>query len=854
MTKQQKKPATRKPAEGLTFLSKLTPLQLDLLCIAALYVMTLVLFRGIVFTDSIFASEGDSAAARSYADAGRHLEQAEGVDVVWMPFFFSGMPTFGNVAYVPHNVSYIQTAVVRVLNVLFLNGHDSWLVVHYLLSGIFMFLLLRVFKFSRIPALFAAVVFMLAPFGLGLASEGHGSKLMAVSYIPLVFLVTHLLFERRDILSFGLMAAAIGTLLLTNHMQIVYYALMVIAFYLFYHIVMDVRSRNANALWKTLLFGGAVLVGFAISAYIYLSVYEYAQYSIRGGGTTGAPGGLTWEYATNWSFNPVEILTLLIPSAFGFQSPYYWGTMPFTNSTVYLGILPLLLAVLALAYKRTGIVIFMSLLTVLAILISFGKHFSPLYELLFNVLPFFNKFRAPQMILHLLPFTVGILAAQGLEFLLATHEHPDQHRGGKTPSTGGVSRISRSLLYVAGGLGALLIIAAMMKSSLFQSLSGFMFGREGELELYRQQYGAQGQQIMSQLRDARFDMLWKDFVKFVVIGVLSIGLVILFLNRKIGTTLFVLGIFVTFIADVVIVINKAKFIDPKPRTALEERFQPDSTIAYLRQQKGLFRVLPLGRNPATNQDLFMDNTYAYHGISSMGGYSPAKLKIYQTMLDSCLYRGSDPEFPLNMNIINMLDGEYIVVPGRIPEDRFQLVNTDQAKGLLTYRNPAAFPRAWFVDDVIAARNENQVFRTLNSSVFDARHAAVVENAPSLAVTKPDSASAEVTGYTSRLITLKTYTSSSALLVLSEVYYPAGWKATIDGKETEIFKTNYVLRSIVVPAGNHEVIFSFEPTMYELGYTLTRVGWGVAFLSILIGLWQLPIVRRFLKKGEEKPLT
>ncbi|MEO8169197.1 MAG: YfhO family protein, partial [bacterium] len=89
------------------------------------------------------------------------------------------------------------------------------------------------------------------------------------------------------------------------------------------------------------------------------------------------------------------------------------------------------------------------------------------------------------------------------------------------------------------------------------------------------------------------------------------------------------------------------------------------------------------------------------------------------------------------------------------------------------------------------------------------------------------------------------TSATSLLVLSEIYYPAGWEAYIDGAETEIYKTNYILRSVIVPAGSHEVVFKFEPKLYALGYTLTNVAWGVAILCILIGLWQTPAVRKRL---------
>jgi hypothetical protein len=249
----------------------------------------------------------------------------------------------------------------------------------------------------------------------------------------------------------------------------------------------------------------------------------------------------------------------------------------------------------------------------------------------------------------------------------------------------------------------------------------------------------------------------------------------------------------------------------------------------------------------------MDNTYAYHGLQSIGGYSPAKLKIYQTMLDSCLYRGPDPNFPINMNIINMLNVEYVITQFRLPEERFSVAHVDRAKQMITYRNPAALPRAFFVDEVTVARSTDEVFRTLNSTLFDAGRMAVVEKELPAEVTAPDSSTASVTAYSSRAVSIRTFTSAPALLVVSEVYYPAGWKAFVDGKETEIFKTNYVLRSLVVPAGSHEVTFTFDPGVYQLGYTITRIAWGVAILCVLIGLWQIPAIRALVRRKATVPL-
>ena len=828
---QQRRPSTVRAAAKESFLSRFSPLQLDLLCIGLLYVLMLVVFRGIVFDNAAFSSEGDTASAMSFSEAGNRIAQTENVDVLWMPQFFSGMPTFGNVAYVPHNVSYVQFVLQYGLNLFFLNGHWTWLVVYYFLGSVFMFLMMRVMKFSRPAAMLGAVLFMLGPFNIALASEGHGSKLMALTYIPLVFMLTHLLFERKDLLSFGLLTAAIGTLALTNHMQIVYYGFIVIGLYLLYHIIMNVRTAPGRTAVITAAFAGAVVLGLCISSYIYLSVHEYAQFSIRGGGTAGAPGGLAWDYATNWSWHPQEILTLFIPSFFGFQSPTYWGTMPFTMSTIYVGVLPLLLAGIALVYNRSRLTIFFGILALIMLFMSFGKHFPVVYGLMFDYLPYFNKFRVPVMIMHLLPFVVGVLAGYGLEFLLKPSEKMTKER---------TETLSRTLLIAGSALLGILVLATIMKSSLYASLSGTMFMKEDEMPSLRQQYGDQANAALAQLKSARFDLLWKDFVKFIFLAVASLGIVILYLKKKAPVAVLTAAVFILVLVDLMIVINRGNYVTPTPQTQLETRFKPDATVTYLQSQPGLFRIFPLA-------GLFMDNTYAYHGLQSIGGYSPAKLKIYQTMLDSCLYVSPDPNFPLNMNIVNMLNAEYLIFAGRLPEDRFPLAYVDQEKRVGVYKNPAALPRTFFVDTVLVAQNDSEVFGTLNSPLFNAGGMAVVQGTSAVACTRPDSAQAAITEYKSRTITIKAYTSSTALLVLSEVYYPAGWKATIDGTETEILRTNSVLRSVVVPAGDHTVVFSFDPPLYSAGYTLTNVAWGIAFLCILIGLWQVPAVREKLKK-------
>lgn len=826
MARQRKHPGRK--AETSSLLSSLSPGQQDLLSLLFLFVLTLILFRGIVFTNGAFSTGGDTAAAAAFHHAGETIQETEGVDPQWMPYFFSGMPTFGNVAYVPHDVSYVQYVGLTILKLLYLNSTWGWIVVFYFLEGVFMFFLARELKTSRVAALFAAVAFMLSPYGIGLAPDGHGSKLMALSYWPMVMLLTHQMFERRTLLSFGLLAAGIGTLFLTNHLQMVYYALVILGFYTVYQLVVDMRMDRGVIVPKLALMAGALLIGAAISSYVYLSVYEYANYSIRGSGAAGTSGGLTWQYATDWSWHPQELLTLLIPGFFGFQGQLYWGTMPFTNSTVYFGILPILLSILALVYRRNSLTIFFALLALLALLVSFGKHF-PLYGLLFQYLPFFNKFRVPVMALHVLPFTAALLSAYGVDFLLEAR------------ANGAFSgeRLRKVLLVVAGLLGLLLLVCLFMKSSLFTAMSGSMFQREDQTAWIQRQYGAQGQAAILQLQRQRFDMLWGDFVRFVIIAIASIGAILLALRKTVSAGTFSILIMGILLTDLVLVINKGHFIDPKPAAQLDQQFLPDQTVRFLQEQPGQFRILPLG-------DLYQDNTFAYHGLQSMYGYHPAKLKIYQTMLDSCLTRTPDPSFPYNMNVINMLNVRYIVVGAQLPADKFTLVNVDQQNRLATFENPAAAPRAFFASSVRTFKDPIELLHTMNTTEFVPAQTAFLEEPLEESVSRPDSSTVEITEYRAHTITLSAYTSSRALLVLSEIYYPPGWHATIDDVEVPVHKTDYVLRSVVVPAGKHEIRFHYASLMYSLGYTITNVAWGVTILCILAGLWQIPAVRNRVK--------
>jgi hypothetical protein len=797
----------------------------DFVCVIILLTLVFFVFHGIILKDAVFSTGGDTAAAQSWASAGDHIKDEEQIDPLWIPYVFSGMPGLGSLGYIPRDVSYVQAAIHAIGRILFLNAEMSWFVIHYFIAGLFMFMLARTWKFTHLPSLIAAVTFMLSPYAINLASGGHGSKMMALSYFPLLLLLTHNLLEKRNLLSLGLLSAAIGTQFLTNHVQMVYYGMALVGVYLLYAIAGELKTNLRIATKKVVLFALSVAIGFAISAYVYLPVNEYAQFSIRGGGEIGAAGGLSYDYATNWSFHPFETLNFLIPSFFGFETPYYWGWMPFTDTTVYFGIVPILLGILALVYRRNRQTLFFALFSGLVLLVSFGKHFPLFYDLLFNYLPYFNKFRAPSMILHLMPLTFGMLAAFGYTALIEVFERMKDTE---------IAKLRKRLTVAVAMIGGILVIGFIANTTLFNSLSGSLFEKETDLQQFQQQYGGQAPQVLAQLKRMRFDLLWKDYVKFAFIASASIGIVVLYLRRKLKPTTLGVGLVTILIIDLLII--DTKFIEPKPRTDYDRVFAADATVRFLKSDTSLYRIFPLG-------GLFMDNTWMYHTVQSIGGYSPAKIKIYQEMIDSTFYRGADPTFPLNMNVVDMLNVKYLLAQGQLPGDRFTVVHYDQTKNVVTHLNKSQMPRAWFVQNVRVATNKAETYALLNSPQFDPRTVAILDKNPTSSISAPDSTSVQLAEFLSHRIVLNTYNSSPALLVLSEVYYPAGWRAYVDGNETEILRTNSILRSVVVPEGGHTIEFVFDPPSVRQGIAITHVAWGISLVLVIAGLWAHPAVRR-----------
>ena len=827
--------------EKSSWFDRLSELKKNSFCISIMAVIILILFWNIFFHGMIFAVSGDAAAFNAWKQAMEQIRTSENRDdVFWIPQVFTGMPIFGTLL-LPKDVNYIEKFLLRLpVETLVSNHGEVCDVIHIFLGGLFMFLLCRSLQFSHLVSLLAAIVLMLNPYAIGALEAHQGSKLHALSLIPLLFLLTYKLYtglsenrftDWKNLVLFGLLAAVTGWFMLSLHIQIIFYGLFFVGVFLCFQFFLSLRKEPLRSFRNVFVIACALFIGLVVSAYVNLPTLEYSHYSIRGGGTQS---GLDYDYATSWSFHPFEIMNYFIPSFFGFSSPFYWGWMPFTESTVYIGIVPILLSIIAIIYKRNRLTWFLVIFSGIMFLISFGRHFSIFYNLMFNYFPYFNKFRVPVMILHLIPITFGILAALGLTVLREITADLKAFN---------INKFRKGLIIALIIIGSLLIIGLIAQDTVYSSLSGFMFQREDDLAKL-QQYGAQAPRALEQFKRMRFDMMWDDYVKSAIIAGLSIALIIAYLKRKFSFTILSAGLIAILMVDLIMI--DTKFINPKPDTSLKEYFQPDATTKFLKSDPSTFRIYPVGQSFQGFQG-FQDNVWMYHNISSVGGYSPAKLRIYQEVLDSLgLY---PPRLPLNMNLLSMLNVKYIVSPGQLPDVTMSILYADQQKQIVTYLNPNVLPRAYFVDTFQVAQSKSDVFKILRSPDWNPATTAVMEELPSQPVMRSESTSVDITKNWSQEIILETYCTDQSLLVLSDAYYPAGWKAFVDGKETKIYQTNYVVRSVVVPQGKHTVVFSFSPTStYTTGYMVSQIGYLIAGLFIVIGVVRSPWWKKKFNKN------
>lgn len=761
---------------------------------------------------SVFLGMGPVASdTQSWKSAAHVLEQYEektGDTALWDSNIFAGMPAY--MISMKNKVPGLDTLFFWMNKLL--GAH----VFHFIFAGLSLYFFLIYLGIRKPASFFGALTFIFTPHFFSLIEAGHNTKLRAILLIPIVVFGFYYLMRERNLLGVAFAAVALSLQLRAKHPQIVYYTMLALGVILIFEVVRSVRAKdNKSAAIMIALFAASTIAALAVVAQPYASIYEYSQYTMRG--STGSGAGLKASYALQWSFAPKEMLSFLVPQAFGLKSPYYWGDMPFTHTSFYMGLIPLLFAVIALAWKRDHLVWSFIAVAIMALLLAFGRHFSSLNELMLQYFPFYNKFRAPSMILVLVELSVAVWAAIGFEYIMNQFSDKEKNKN-----------ILPFLKYgMIAGAGFLIVFLLAGKSlGSFAPQSWFVHASDAS------QYSPEQ---LVRLRELRADQLGNGLIVFGFLLTFFSALSYFFLQGKIGKSAFSVLLIIAVLADLWYLDVQHFENFKKIKNYDRNYFRATATDKYLQQDKDMFRILPVGQ-------LFRDNRWSYFH-QSVGGYSAAKMKLIQDVLEKNLYQGWDKSMPLNPNILKVLNVKYLIFNRQLPAQAASVagltpVHSDPRNRHLVYEFKDVLPRAFLAGN-FQVLDAAQISSSLNSPEFDPSQIALLEKDPQAEIKQPGRQSVSISHYDIQNIRIDVTTDTQCLLVLSEIFYPAGWHAYVDNKETEIFKTNYLVRSIVVPAGKHQVEFKFEPSTY---FASLNISWVASI--ILYALLAFAFYRAF----------
>ncbi|MDY6915772.1 MAG: YfhO family protein, partial [Candidatus Cloacimonadota bacterium] len=410
-------------------------------------------------------------------------------------------------------------------------------------------------------------------------------------------------------------------------------------------------------------------------------------------------------------------------------------------------------------------------------------------------------------------FAVVVLAAFGIRYIIKNREN-----------------LKKILKHSLIGLVVLFVIFQLFQDT----LQNMNFVKENEqqqiVSSYIQHYGQNkgvnyARQYLQDLRQERFEMLHKDSLRFFLIATVFLLLIWLFSAKKISKYVFLIVLLVVSTADL-LQIDKRFLTNLESNYNINE-FKENRVDKYLLGDEEIFRIFPLGSE-------FSQNRWAYYH-QTIGGYHGAKLKRYQKIIDECLYTNIDGNLPINWNVVNMLNVKYIIFNQKIPSDRLEYVLFDREKQYALYKNTSYLPRAWFVEDLELIRDEEEIIQRLNSSDFDPAKIAIVEEMVG-DIKIPHETEVSLSKFELHELEFEIRTDEKGFLTISEIYYPAGWKAFIDGKEVPIYAANYILRGVVIPEGEHILQLKFEPEIYDVSLKISLIGILIVVILLLAGVY------------------
>lgn len=786
--------------------------QLQKLYPHALVVLGFVLISLIYFYPVLQGKQilqSDIAQYTGMAKEQNDFRASEHVEPYWTNSAFGGMPTYQLGAKYPHDYIGMIDDAIR-----FLPRPADYLFLYFL--GFYGLLL--VLKIDPLKAFFGALAFGFSTYLIIILGVGHNAKAHAIGYMPMVVAGFILVFQRKFIWGGLLTMFAVALEINANHFQMTYYLLFFLMVLSAYFIYLAIKEKEFKPLLKS--FGVLAIAGiFAIGANAtnLLATSEYAKFSTRGkseltinpdGSKKDENSALSREYITEYSYGIAESFNLIAPRLFGggnseklnsdssvykFMTQYgaspeeakqftenygftYWGQQPIVAAPAYIGIVIFFLSILGLYHDNRKIKYVFLAGAFFSLILSWGKNLAVVTDFFIDFVPMYDKFRAVSSIQVILELCFPVLAIMGF------HSFFTQDKEKQWPSlwkaTASVFGLLLGLFLIRGTFD----FVGQMDSQLLQMFSqgqnkafgtGFM---EALIEDRKSLYAA--------------DLLRSGFFVLIVSGVLW-----LFVKNKLAqnTTIIVVGLVMIF--DLVLV--DKKYVDSEgfvSKREVEVPFQETTADVQIQQDKSHYRVFEIEGNLSSARTSF------FH--KSIGGYSAVKPRRMQQLFDYQIAKN-------NIEVLNMLNVKYVI-------------QTDSTGASVPVQNPDANGNAWFVEDVLLVNKPDLAMKSLNkidtktSAVFNIQDYGKKFEEAQLKKDWDSSGKIQLDIYKPNYLRYSSENAGNGLAVFSEVYYEKGWNAYVDGKLTEHFPVNYVLRAMVVPAGKHSIEFKFEPQVVKTG--------------------------------------
>lgn len=790
-----------------------------LLAVAAFTLISLIYFSPLLQGKKLYQSD-----IREYRGMARELmdvRKEKDKEIFWTDDAFGGMPTYQLGVKYPNN--WIKTLD---LSIRFLPRPADYLFLYF----IGFYILLLVLKLDWRYAALGALAFGFSTYLTVILGVGHNAKAHAIAYMPLVLSGILLVFQRRYIWGFILTAIALALELVANHVQMTYYLMLLTVILGIAYFIDALRRKELPHYFKSIgILVIAALLAVGSNATNLMATKEYSNFSTRGKSalTINADGtpkenvsGLDKEYINQYSYGIGETLNLFVAGLFGGSNAepynkdsafadflrkqnvpptqlesvskqfglYYWGTQPLVSGPAYIGAVIIFLFVLGLFLVKGRLKWWLVGGTVLSILLSYGKNLAWFTDLWIDYVPLYDKFRAVTSIQVLAGLCIPVLAIFGLMRVLQRFDEPETRLKALKYTT-----------IITGGLALVLLL-----------FKGVFFKFAGSNDAYYiENFGLD---FINAIREDRKSLYVQDTIKTLVLVLLSAGLIWAYLKKKLKENVVLVGFAVLILFDLVQVdkryVNADNFVSAR---MVEQPFQATPADQEILKDTTRYRVY--------EQSVGLNGARTSYFHNSIGGYHAAKPARLQDLAEFYLYKG-------NTSPLNLLNVKYVI-------------GQDKEGKEVVQQNPSANGNAWFVQNAVVVPDDNAEILALDS--LNTKQTALVNTKFEEQLTKkifPEnpSASIKLVKHDPEYLKYESQSDAEQLAVFSEVYYPWGWNAFLDGKPVDHFRADYILRAMMVPAGKHVIEFKFEPQVIQTGSTISLASNIILVLIILGGLF------------------